>query len=80
MNRVVGDPQPVRLAEPPIVALSHQDDLTVHCFPDDGSIVLTIGDPVRGGANLLIERHQLTSVWMTLRAIDRGAEIVDAVT
>ena len=72
------DPVAIRLAEPPVVELPIAGTLSVFRFADDGSIVLHKGrDDNAPGEAFLIEAHELTSVWTTLRRIDEGAEVVE---
>jgi len=60
----------VALVEPPVIAINSHDEITLWRF-DDGSVVLRIGQPPLASADtILIERHQLTSVWTTLKALD----------
>lgn len=67
------DPIPVRLAEPPVIALHAADDLTVWKFIDDGAAVIRIGfgDQI-GVDSITIERHHLRAVWVALRTCDEG--------
>jgi hypothetical protein len=64
------DPQPIRLVEPPIIAIPNED-VTVWRDPRDGSIVLLVGGEGNvPGDSILIPAHQLTATWMTLRELD----------
>lgn len=62
---------PIRLLEPPIMALP-DSRVEVHPFPDDDWVVLWIGSNETPGQTILIERHLLTAIWATLRSIDEG--------
>jgi hypothetical protein len=66
------DPVPVRLAEPPVIALNPADDLSIWKFID-GMVVVRIGAKTEIGADsIAFERHHLRPTWMALKAIDEG--------
>jgi len=65
------DPSPVRLAEPPVIAMA-DTNLTIWRY-EDGGVVLRIGSALELGAEtILIEPEHLTAVWTTLKRIDEG--------
>ena len=50
---------PIRLVEPPVIAMGRNDDLTVWRYPD-GSVVVRIGPPDQIGAETFeVSRHHL---------------------
>lgn len=62
------DPVPIRVTEPPIVALTPHEDVTLWRF-DDGSVVIRIGSAVEIGADtILIESHLLPAVLAGLQS------------